>query len=779
MAQHRAQIIDDIFKAIAQTQHPEKTLAHIVYLISDRLKTDVCSVYVYDPASNRLILKETLGLTHESVGIIEMDVSEGLTGLVIERMAPVFVVDPKAHPRFKYYEGSGEEKYRTYLGLPLIYHQKVLGALVVQTVSSDGLTEVDIPVFMNIAGQVAALIAYTGLLSELSHRKAAPDITATEAGQKREKAKPVHETGYLRGEAVLERIAEGYARYVPGNIDFDQVHKVMIKDIAEEEKRLHAAFKKAAEQIRRISPQGRDLAGQESAVINVHIMLLADKSLKQKVSEKIRSGNSAEYALKKVILDYAEKFHAMHDVYLRERAADVMDIGRRVLAHLVGASQDPHQALTRQTILIASDLSPVDLLAIRQPNLTGIVLAKGGRTSHTVILAKSLEIPVVTGVDDLLNTVRENDYLIVDGASGLIFVNPTPSIREKYARRRDQDEKVQQELAAFRDLPSVTADGITVGLGANIGLLSDIALVKKHGADHIGLYRTEFPFLLRKAFPTEDEQALLYQKVLAKAEGLSVTIRTFDVGGDKFLSYMEYPREENPFLGWRSIRISLELEDEFRTQLRAILRASASGKFRILFPMISQVEEIRQVIALVEDEKKTLSKKKIPHDKDIELGIMVEVPAAVPILDRMLRYIQFVSIGTNDLIQYLLAVDRNNKKVARIYNALHPSVIATMSEIIAICKRHKKPVSICGESAARLDCILLYIGMGADQISMTPSSIPAAKQFIRSIRRSYAKKILNTVMKMEDASEISAFINDAIHMQPSENLKKRQKKMNS
>jgi phosphotransferase system, enzyme I, PtsP len=766
MAQGRSHIVDDIFKAIAQIGHPEKTLKHIVRLISDKLKTDVCSVYVYDPSNNRLVLKETLGLSRKSVGAIAMDVSEGLTGLVIERMSPVFVVNPKTHPRFKYYANSGEEKFQTYLGLPLIYHQKVLGALVVQTKSPEGITEADIPVFMNIAGQVAALIAYMGLLSEVSGRKDSADVSESVTSHIINKKQPDPGKGFLRGESVMDRIAEGYARYLPEHIDFDQIHSVATAEADREEERLNAAIKEASEQIKRFTRHGKELYGQESALIETHLMMLSDRSLKRKIVDKIREGASAEYALKQVILEYAEKFSSMQDAYLKERLVDVLDIGRRVLAHLKGVSKDPHQAFTRPTILIASDISPVELLSIRQPNLAGILLIKGGKTSHTVILARSMEIPIVIGVEGLLDIVRENDYIIVDGASGLVFVNPAPEIRAKYARRRGQHEKIQQELSLLSNIEAITLDGLRIRLGANIGLLSDVALVKKYGADHIGLYRTEFPFLLRKTFPTEEEQTALYQKILSKAEGLSVTIRTFDVGGDKFLSYMEYPKEENPFLGWRSIRISLELEKEFRTQIRSILRASASGKIRILFPMITSIEEIRQVIRIVDSEKESFSRQGIPYDSGIELGIMVEVPAAVPILDHILNYIDFVSIGTNDLIQYLLAVDRNNQKVAQLYNALHPSVIAVIADIVRICIRRNKPVSICGEAAARLDCILLYIGMGADQISMTPSAVPAAKQFIRSIRKSDAEKTLKTVLQMEDTYEISKFLNKAIVLKP-------------
>ncbi|MCF8110316.1 MAG: phosphoenolpyruvate--protein phosphotransferase [Desulfobacteraceae bacterium] len=759
MQAHQLSILEDIIQTITDSDDPDSTLDQIVGKVASHLAIDVCSVYVYNPAENCLVLKATRGLAQSSVDSIEMDVGEGLTGLALEQMRPVFVVHPDTHPRFKFYEGSGEEKYATFLGLPLIYHQKVLGVLVIQTVDKNGIREEDIPFFANIASQISATVAYTGLLEDLSRRRSASPKSVS-----RRPESDIKEAGslHLRGDPVSEEVAEGYAHYLPENIDFDNVQCTLADSPETDIKRLEAAFENAAEQIRQVARQGVGVSDQESAILDAHLMFLQDTGLKKRIIDKIRSGRCAEFALKQVILEYVETFRNMDDAYLSERAADVLDIGRRVLGHLMGVTGDPHEPMARPTIVIASDISPVDLLAIRQPNLKAIVTASGGKTSHTVILAKSLQIPIVIGVEGLFEHVREKDYLVIDGASGFVFVNPDSVIREEYERRQKENRMVMQKLSEIRDLPAVTADGVHIRMGANIGLLSDVANVRQYGADHIGLYRTEFPFLLRRSFPSEEDQVSLYTRMLQKAEGRTVTIRTFDVGGDKFLSYLEYPKEENPFLGWRSIRISLELEEEFRRQIRAILRASAHGPVHLLFPMISGVEEIRKVVALVEEEKQVLDEKKIPYDKEISTGIMIEVPAAVAILEHLLKYVDFVSIGTNDLIQYLLAVDRNNKKVANLYNALHPSVIATIYQIVRICRSRQKPVSICGESAARPECLLLYVAMGADRLSMTPSSVPAAKRFIRSIRQSDAEKALDAVLEMEDAESVNNYLAEYI-----------------
>jgi phosphotransferase system enzyme I (PtsP) len=756
MLQDQNQILEDILETIAASDNPEQSLDLIVQLIAGRLNIDVCSVYVYNPYGNNLILKATVGLSRESVGAIEMDVEEGLTGRVIETMAPVFIVDPSSHPRNKYYAGSGEEAYKTYLGVPLIYHKKVLGALVAQTLTEDGIKESDIHLFKNIASQIAATIAYSILEEDRQRMLSVQPLKHME--QTRDIQKSLLRQGLLRGDSVSDRVSFGYAHFVTETIGFDQIHRINITDAASEINRLDRAFETAADQIKQVAEHSRGISDQDKAIIDAHLMFLVDKSLRKKIIAKINENLSAEYALKKVIIAYVNMFKGMDDSYLSERSADILDIGRRVLANLVGINGDSDQAFTRETIIVASDISPVDLLAIRQPNLKGIVLSRGGRTSHTVIMAKSLEIPIVIGVEGLFDNVRANDFLIVDGVSGFVYVNPISEIRDKYERRQEENKLALKKLEGLRDLPAETTDGVLIRMGANIGLLSDIMLARQYGADNIGLYRTEFPFLLRKSFPSEDEQVALYNRVLDKSEDRTVTIRTFDVGGDKFLSYMDYPKEDNPFLGWRSIRLSLDLEDVFRTQIRAILRASASGKARILFPMISGIEEIRRVVKLVDEEKEKLDHNAIAYDREIELGIMVEVPAAVPILDRLLRYVDFVNIGTNDLMQYLLAVDRNNKKVAVHFNVLHPSVIATVAQIVSVCKRFDKQLCICGEAAAVKESIFLFLGMGVDHISMVPSAIPGVKQFIRSVSHADAKTALKACLEMEEAQEIAAYL---------------------
>jgi phosphotransferase system enzyme I (PtsP) len=369
---------------------------------------------------------------------------------------------------------------------------------------------------------------------------------------------------------------------------------------------------------------------------------------------------------------------------------------------------------------------------------------------------------MVIGIPEILDTIRENDSLILDGTSGLLFKDPTEEVMKEYRRIKAEKEYHYRQLDLLRDQPAVTLDGRTIGLDANIGLLYDTELVKKYGGDHIGLYRTEFPFLARKRFPTEDEQTDLYERVLSQVDGKALTIRTLDVGGDKFLSYLDYPKEQNPYLGWRSVRVCLELDEIFRPQIRAILRTSAKGPVKILFPMICSMKEVDRIMTILAEEKRALQEAGIPFDEATPIGAMVEVPATAVIVPHLLEHFDFLSIGTNDLIQYTLAVDRNNPKVAHLYNPLHPAVLAIIREVIATCNAAGKPISICGEAAANPRCAYLFAAMGADRLSMSPSAIPLIKNLVRHMKMAESHAVLEEVMAMNNEDDIAAHMDKVL-----------------
>jgi len=762
MKKDRVSILEDIGKIITESARPHRTLEKIVELVADKFNTDVCSVYLLDTDKLFLVLQATVGLRKESIGGVRMSIHEGLTGLVLEKMQPVFVVNPAAHPRYKFFKESGEDIYKTFLGVPLVYHQNVLGVLVVQTVQEDAISKSDINLFTTIASQISATVAYSGLLDDLKKerqdRRDLEEKLLEEVEIHAEKTAKKGKKGLIRGMPVSPGFAEGQAHYLGESIGFDQIEYEETEDVSSEISRLEAAFTRSQEEIIALTKHVKDMSGEDEAILDAQVMALQDRSFKKKIIAHIKEGSCAEYALKKAVLKYVEFFSSMEDSYLRERGSDIEDMGKRVLRKLLGYEGQETRQFTRETVVIASDISPIDLIGLRQDNLKGIVLSRGGKTSHAVILAKSFEIPMVIGVRDMLDTVKENDFLIVDGTSGLVFSKPPQVIIDEYARLKAEKANNFQRLDVLRDLEAKTKDGYEIKLGANIGLLSDLELVKKYGAEHIGLYRTEFPFLVRKEFPSENEQFLLYKKVVEGAEGRPVTIRTLDVGGDKFLSYLDYPKEQNPYLGWRSIRVSLELDDIFRTQIRAILKASAFGHIKILFPMITTVGEVRSITSLLDEEKNLLEKRGSSFDTTINIGIMVEVPGTVKILDRLLHYVDFVSIGTNDLIQYTLAVDRNNQKVAELYDPLHPAVISTILDVVSICKKNNKEVSICGEAASNPRCAYLFTAIETDKLSMNPASIPVIKDLIRKVRLSDTKKALNSVLLMEDSREITSYL---------------------
>jgi phosphotransferase system enzyme I (PtsP) len=762
MDRDKISILEDIGKIITESARPHRTLEKIVELVAGKFNIDVCSVYLLDTDKQSLVLQATVGLRKESIGRVRMSIHEGLTGLVLEEMQPVFVADPSGHPRYNFFEKSGEEIYSTYLGVPLVHLQNPLGVLVVQTVQEDAISRADMNLFTTIASQISATVAYTGLLEDLKkERQDRRDIEKKlleEVEIHAEKTAKKGKKGLIRGMPVSSGFAEGYAHYLGESIGFDQIEYEEVEDAVSEISRLEAAFIRSQEEIIALTKHVKDMSGQDEAIMDAQVMLLQDRSFKNKIIAHIKEKTCAEYALKKAVLKYVEFFSSMKDSYLRERGSDIEDMGKRVLRNLLGYEGQETRQFTRETVVIASDISPIDLIGLRQDNLKGIVLSRGGKTSHTVILAKSFEIPMVIGVRDMLDTVKENNFLIVDGTSGLVFSKPPQVIIDEYARLKAEKANKFQRLDVLRDLAAKTKDGYEIKLGANIGLLSDLELVKKYGAEHIGLYRTEFPFLARKEFPSENEQFLLYKKVVEGAEGRPVTIRTLDVGGDKCLSYLDYPKEQNPYLGWRSIRVSLELDDIFRTQIRAILKASAFGHIKILFPMITSAGEVRRIVSLLDEEKNLLEKRGVPFDTTINIGIMVEVPGAVKILDRLLHYVDFVSIGTNDLIQYTLAVDRNNQKVASLYDPLHPAVISTILDVVSICKRNNKEVSICGEAASNPRCAYLFTAIETDKLSMNPASIPVIKDLIRKVRLTDTKKALNRVLLMEDSREITSYL---------------------
>jgi phosphotransferase system enzyme I (PtsI) len=487
-------------------------------------------------------------------------------------------------------------------------------------------------------------------------------------------------------------------------------------------------------------------------IFDAHVMILEDKMSIDEVIAGVRSGNNAEFALSAVLSRHERLLWAKGDVYIKDRAADIRDVRIRVLSNLSGTNRDANDLsnLGSDVVVIAHDLSPADTAQMRREKVKAFATDVGGRTSHTAIMARSLEIPAVVGLNNVTVRVQDDDFVIVDGNRGRVIVSPSPETIDRYSHELQHFASVTTGLLRFRDLPAVTIDGHSIMLSANIESHEEVDSVLEHGAHGIGLYRTEFIYIGREGLPSEDEQLRIYEAVASKVKPDPVIIRTMDLGGDKFLSEFESPKEMNPYLGWRGIRFCLARKDIFKTQLRAILRASVHGNVKIMYPMISNLEEIIQAIEVLDETKRELAGEGHKFDADSEVGIMIETPAAVMIARELAQHVDFFSIGSNDLIQYALAADRGNEKVAYLYEPLHLGVLRFISETICKAKEAGIWVGLCGEMSSDLVCAFVLLGMGIDELSASPYVVPEVKEMVRSVSYADARRVAEEALTTVD-----------------------------
>lgn len=519
-----------------------------------------------------------------------------------------------------------------------------------------------------------------------------------------------------------------------------------------EVKRFRRAVAASREQIQTIRSQQQREAGYDKTVqdiLDAQLIFLKDPMLIGETEERIRTRyESAEYALSQIVAEAEKVFAQQEDPLFRERFTDIQDIARRILNNLTGAVSNLLTDLLEEgVILIAHDLSPSDTVTMPIDRVLGFATEVGGPTSHTAILARSLRIPAVVGVTGLFEQVENGDVVILDGSHGVVVVQPSAEIQARYKKAGQKIAEHEAQLRAYGSLPAVTLDGHSLDIAANIELPDEGAAALQYGASGIGLFRTEYLFMGAPAPPTEEDQFQAYRQVVEEMEGRPVVIRTLDLGGDKFAHTLSVPEELNPFLGWRAIRFCLQNRDLFRTQLRAILRAAAFGRARLMFPLISGVSELRDAMAFLREVQEELQREGFHFDDRIELGVMIELPSAVMVAEDLARHADFFSIGSNDLIQYSLAVDRINEKIAHLYRPLHPAVLRMIHHVVCVGRRNAIPVEICGEMAADPLCCLVLLALGIERLSMTPVAIPRVKAIVRSIRmeqlRSFGERILD------------------------------------
>jgi phosphoenolpyruvate-protein phosphotransferase (PTS system enzyme I) len=504
--------------------------------------------------------------------------------------------------------------------------------------------------------------------------------------------------------------------------------------------------------------------GEESAdIFRGHRAILRDPAFVAKVKGYILNDqHDAATSLNKTLEEYDLLFARIRDDYLRERMADIRDVAEQIISHLTIEHDRQMIGLSEPLVLVAPEIRPSQAAMFDKLPVSGIATEAGGSTGHAAVLARGLGIPAVSGLTGLLAQVHNGDLLIVDGREGIVIVNPGPEVEAAYRKLQREYVDLRESLVDNRDLEPVTTDGERIELLANVNTVIDAAAAAGVGASGVGLFRTEYVFLTHPTVPTEDEQVAAYRKVIDAAPNRAVVIRTLDLGGDKQVKYFTNYRQSNPFMGWRSIRMTSEHPEFFQTQLRAILRAGAAGKISILFPMISTVEEVRKLRRLIDRARMALHQQRIPYGEDVPFGVMVEVPAAAVCIDHILAEVDFVSIGSNDLIQYLMAADRDNPRVAHLCDPCHPAVLRMLKQIIGRCIKQNKPVTLCGEMAGRPLCLLPLLGMGLRRASMSPAFVPAIKELVRSISTTDARRTARAALRMQTAAEVRTYLTERL-----------------
>ena len=545
------------------------------------------------------------------------------------------------------------------------------------------------------------------------------------------------------------------------------IEKKTIENIDKEIQKLESAVKVSKEELTKVKEKAlAELGEHEAEIFEAHLLVLEDPELIGSAISKIRDEKvNADYALNEIKEMFVAMFESMDNEYMRERAADIKDVTNRVLRHILGIKVVDLAGLDEEVVLIAHDLTPSDTATMNKNMVLGFLTDIGGRTSHTAIMARTLEIAAVVGLNDITKKVKDGDYIVFNGDTGEVIVNPDEETKAKYASLKEEFEEYRKSLELLKGQASITTDGRHVELAGNIGSPNDVEGLIKNDAEGVGLYRTEFLYMDKEdSFPTEEEQYEAYKAVLEGMNNKPIVIRTLDIGGDKELPYFEMEAEMNPFLGYRAIRLCLDRKDIFKTQLRALYRASVHGKLRIMFPMISSLEELLDAKEVIKEVLKELDAENIAYSNDVEVGMMIEIPSAAVISDVLAKHVDFFSIGTNDLIQYTCAVDRMNQKISHLYNQFNPAVLRLIKTVIDNAHKEGKWVGMCGESAGDQRMIPILLGFGLDEFSMSPISILPARKLITSVSYEDMQNFANEVLSMGTAKEIKAHVEKTFNL---------------
>jgi phosphotransferase system enzyme I (PtsP) len=706
---------------MAEKTSAQERLDRIVVLIASNMVAEVCSVYVLR-ADGTLELYATEGLKREAVHQTTMGAGEGLVGLIAETAEPLATSDAQSHPRFSYKAETGEELYASFLGVPILRAGNTLGVLVVQNSARRAYSEEEVEALQTTAMLLAELLA-SGELEALAR----PGSGGT----------AVRKSLSLSGVGIAEGVGLGHAvlhepRVVVTNIvaDDPEAEKARLADAL-------AAMQASLDSL----IEGERTSGEHKEILETFRMFAHDRGWLRRLNEAIAAGLTAEAAVERVQSDTRAKMLRQTDPYLRERLHDLDDLANRLLHQLTGETFTLAAGnLPENAILIARSMGPAALLEYERSRLRGLVLEEGGATSHVAVVARALGIPCVGEVEGIISLVEPGDAVIVDGGPGDVQVRPQADVEAAYAEKARLRARRQEQYRALRDRPSATRDGAPFELLMNAGLLVDMPHLGETGAAGIGLFRTEILFMVAPALPRGEAQEALYRAVLQSAGGRPVTFRTLDIGGDKILPYMRAVEEENPALGWRAIRIGLDRPALLRTQLRALLKASSGKTARIMIPMVATVDEFRQVKAMVAREREHLSRHGYPAPREVKLGAMLEVPSLLFDLDALLKEVSFISVGSNDLMQFLFAVDRDNRRVANRFDTLSPALLRALRDVAAKAAAANVPVTVCGEMAGRpLEALALF-ALGFRSLSMTPASVGPVKAAMLALDAAAARR---------------------------------------
>ncbi len=726
-----------------------KGLLHLtVKIISRHMQTEACSIFLLEEGSETLVLRATVGLNPEMIGQLRLKLGEGITGTSLKELKPICVPRGSEDPNFKYVQGIFEEKYESFLAVPILQSSKKLGVIVLEDSRPDYYNRRDIRALSAIASQLATFLEHARMLIELRN------TTQTQEAQDKKKDA---EQSFYRGRPTSSGITMGKAMVVSGSEDDKLLMNLGEDNYRDGEEAFDDALKSTTDQLKEIqSHLDEQLSEAGSLIFGSHLLMLSDEEFSGNMRTRIREGSSAAEAIVEVVNEYVNLFLNSSNINTQDKIHDVKDLGHRLLKNLAG--RDVEDGDYSGQIVVARNLLPSEIVKLAAQHTEGFVVYGAGETSHISILARSLEVPTVLLTENEFYQHVDGKFIILDAYQGTVIVEPENELIDRYiALEEEMSSKRKSSVAVEKPTTKCsTLDGSEIELLANINLLSDTKSARKAGSSGVGLYRSEYLFLVRNDFPPEEEQLIIYKKLINEMD--PIFFRTLDIGGDKMLAAADIGHEENPFMGLRAIRYSFKNIGVLKAQLRALLRAGAHINLNIMFPLIAGVDDFEKARETAEQAMKELSREKFSYNSEPKFGAMVELPSAVSMIDSLAKHADFLSIGSNDLVQYILGVDRTNENVADLYSVYHPSVLRAFQQIADAGIKEKCPVSVCGDAASDPAMLNFFIGIGIRTFSVDPRMLEKVRAYISGIDIKEAKKYAKTLLSMEKNTAVTEYI---------------------